>query len=155
MGLSFTIAAGPRQSSHFRVLVSWDTWPYFTVSDSRLPFPSPPTTRRVTVEVFDLASTRQTSALFLPSANRVEITLKVSVCGPWSCFIPVCYNPSIYASLVIMMIESDFAIAEHRTPSVVESPFLFTTLPSGSKLKHVWMQMVDGAFGVFLCFEIH
>jgi hypothetical protein len=33
---------------------------YFTVSDLRLPFSSPPTTRRVTVEVFDPASTRVT-----------------------------------------------------------------------------------------------
>jgi hypothetical protein len=40
------------------VLVSWDSWPYFTVSDSRLPFPSLPTTRRATVEVFDPASTQ-------------------------------------------------------------------------------------------------
>jgi hypothetical protein len=32
--------------------------PYFTVSDLRLPFSSFPTTRRVTVEVFDPASTR-------------------------------------------------------------------------------------------------
>jgi hypothetical protein len=40
-----------------RVRVPWDSWPYFTVSDSRLPFSSPPTTRRVTVEVFDPAST--------------------------------------------------------------------------------------------------
>jgi hypothetical protein len=31
---------------------------YFTVSDLRLPFSSPLTTRRVTVEVFDPASTR-------------------------------------------------------------------------------------------------
>jgi hypothetical protein len=45
--LSFTIAAGPQ-----------DSWPYFTVSDSRFPFSSPPTTRRVTVKVFDPASTR-------------------------------------------------------------------------------------------------
>jgi hypothetical protein len=57
-GLSFTIAAGPRQRSHSRVRVSWDSRPYFTVSDSRLPFSLPPTTRRVTVEVFDPASTR-------------------------------------------------------------------------------------------------
>jgi hypothetical protein len=52
-GLSFTIAADPCQCSYF-----WDSWPYFTVSDSRLPFSSPPTTRRVTVEVFDSACTR-------------------------------------------------------------------------------------------------
>jgi hypothetical protein len=48
----------PRQRSHFRVRVPWDSWPYFSVSDSRLPFSSPPTTRRVTVEVFDPASTQ-------------------------------------------------------------------------------------------------
>jgi hypothetical protein len=58
-GLSFTITTGPRQRSHFRVWVPWDSWSYFTVSDSRLPFSSPPTTRRVTVEVFDPASTRE------------------------------------------------------------------------------------------------
>jgi hypothetical protein len=52
-GLSFTIAAGPRQCSHSRVRVPLDSWPYFTVSDS------PPTTRRATVEVYDPASTRE------------------------------------------------------------------------------------------------
>jgi hypothetical protein len=35
-----------------------DLRPYFTVSDLKLSFSSPPTTRRVTVEVFDPASTR-------------------------------------------------------------------------------------------------
>jgi hypothetical protein len=84
-GLSFTIAAGPRQSSHSRIRVPWDSWPYFTVSDSRLPqcggsgprmyipqgtgwpsytlrhrvpFSSPPTTRRAKVEVVVPASTQ-------------------------------------------------------------------------------------------------
>jgi hypothetical protein len=57
-GLSFLYAASPRQRSLFRVRVPWDSWSYFTVSDSRLPFPSPPTARRATVEVFDSASTR-------------------------------------------------------------------------------------------------
>jgi hypothetical protein len=57
-GLSFTIAAGPGQRSHFRVRVPWDSRSYFTVSDLRLPFSSPPTTCRVTVEVFDSVSTR-------------------------------------------------------------------------------------------------
>jgi hypothetical protein len=61
--LSFTIAAGPRQRSHFRVRVPWDSRLYFTVSDSKLPFLSPPTTRRVTVEVFEPASTRVCSDL--------------------------------------------------------------------------------------------
>jgi hypothetical protein len=49
MGLSFAIATGPRQRSDSRVRVPWDSRPYFTVSDSRLPFSSPPTTRRATV----------------------------------------------------------------------------------------------------------
>jgi hypothetical protein len=57
-GLSFTVATGPRHRSHFRVRVPWASWPYFTVSDSRLPFPSPPTTRRAKVEVFVPASTK-------------------------------------------------------------------------------------------------
>jgi hypothetical protein len=60
-GLSFTISAGPRQHSHSRVRVPWDSRPYLTVSDLRLPFSSPPTTRRATVEVFEVfdpASTR-------------------------------------------------------------------------------------------------
>jgi hypothetical protein len=48
-GLSFTVDSGPRQRSHFRVRVSWDSWPYFTVSDSRLPISSPLTTRRTPI----------------------------------------------------------------------------------------------------------
>jgi hypothetical protein len=43
-GLSFVCAAGPCQHSLSRVRVPWDTRPYFTVSDLRLPFSSPPTT---------------------------------------------------------------------------------------------------------------
>jgi hypothetical protein len=45
-------------SSHSWVQVPWDLRPYFTVSDSRLPFSSPPTTHRAMVEVFDPASTQ-------------------------------------------------------------------------------------------------
>jgi hypothetical protein len=56
-GLSFTFAAGPRHRSHFRVRVPWDSWQYFTVSHSRLPSPSSPTTRRATVEVSTLPPT--------------------------------------------------------------------------------------------------
>jgi hypothetical protein len=41
-GLSFTIAAGPHQCSHSQVRVSRDSWPHFTVSDSRLPQPGGP-----------------------------------------------------------------------------------------------------------------
>jgi hypothetical protein len=57
-GLSFVYAAGSYQRSLSRVRVPWDFKPYFTVSHLRLPFSSPPTTLRITVEVFDPASTR-------------------------------------------------------------------------------------------------
>jgi hypothetical protein len=62
-GLSYLCAAGPCQRSLSRVRVPWDLRPYFTVSDLRLPFSSPPTTRRVTVEVFDLSNLKSKSKL--------------------------------------------------------------------------------------------
>jgi hypothetical protein len=43
-GLSFTIAAGPRERSHSQVRVPWALRPYFTVSDLRLPSLSLPMT---------------------------------------------------------------------------------------------------------------
>jgi hypothetical protein len=64
-GLSFVDAVGPCQRSLFLVRVPWDSRPYFTVSDLRLPFSSPPTIRRVTVEVLDPASTRVTILILL------------------------------------------------------------------------------------------
>jgi hypothetical protein len=57
-GLSFVYAAGSCQHNLSQVWVPWYSQPYFTDSDLRLPFSSPPTTCRVTVEVFDPASTR-------------------------------------------------------------------------------------------------
>jgi hypothetical protein len=42
MGLSFTIAADPRQRSHSQVRIPRVSWPHFTVSDSRLPQPEGP-----------------------------------------------------------------------------------------------------------------
>jgi hypothetical protein len=56
MGLYFAYAAGPCQRNLSRVRVPRDSRPYFTVSDLRLPFPSPPTARSVTVEVAALVS---------------------------------------------------------------------------------------------------
>jgi hypothetical protein len=80
-GLSFTIVPDPRQRSHFEARALWDSWKYFTVSDSRLPFSSLPTTRRVTVEVFDPASTRESnsSGKLLPFYN-LERTEYISPC---------------------------------------------------------------------------
>jgi hypothetical protein len=70
-GLSFTIIAGPRQRSHSRIRVPWDSRPHFTVSDSRLPFSLSPTTRRATVEVFDPASIRDT----IPSSKPASVII--------------------------------------------------------------------------------
>jgi hypothetical protein len=86
MGLSFTVAAGPRQRSHSQFRVLRDSWPHFTLSDSRfpqpggpgpriyipqeqggqvtyiprhwVPFSSSPTTRAATADVFDPPFTR-------------------------------------------------------------------------------------------------
>jgi hypothetical protein len=41
-GLPFTSVSGPRQRSRSWVRLSQDSWPYFTVSDSRLPQPGGP-----------------------------------------------------------------------------------------------------------------
>jgi hypothetical protein len=69
-GLSFTIAASPRQRSHSRVRVPWDSRPYFTVSDWILPFLSPPTTCRATVEVFNPASILSLSLMLWLMVSR-------------------------------------------------------------------------------------
>jgi hypothetical protein len=60
-----------------RAVFPWDSRPYFTVSNLRLPFSSPPAIRRVTVEVFDPASTRvrnwnslSLSLMLRPTASR-------------------------------------------------------------------------------------
>jgi hypothetical protein len=56
----FVYAAGPRQRSLSRVRVPWISRPYFSLSVLRIPFSSPPTTSRVTVEVYEPVSTRVT-----------------------------------------------------------------------------------------------
>jgi hypothetical protein len=75
-GLSFIYAAGPCQRSLSRVRVPRDTRLYFTVSDLRLTFSSPPTTRTVTVEVFDPVQLIRLCKLCCckVSVNRVEVT---------------------------------------------------------------------------------
>jgi hypothetical protein len=77
-GLSFVYAAGPRQRILSRVRVPWISQPYFTLSVLRLPFSSPPTTRRVTVEVFDPASTPVTE-YFKSNQSRSYVTTDGSV----------------------------------------------------------------------------
>jgi hypothetical protein len=67
----------PCQRSLSPVRVPWDLRPYFTVSDLRLHFSSPPTTRRITVEVFDTASTRVTQGLSLSLVLRPTVSRPV------------------------------------------------------------------------------
>jgi hypothetical protein len=95
-GLSFVCAAGPCQRSLSRVLVPWDLRPYFTVSDLRLPFSSPPTTRRVMMEVFDPASTRVSSWKLSPesyvttdSQSASLSWYKAPICAYDQIFIPI------------------------------------------------------------------
>jgi hypothetical protein len=95
--VSFTIVAGPHQRSNSRVRVPWDSWPYFTVSNSRLPqlrgsgpriynpqelggpvippgtglLSSPSTTRRATLKAFEPASTRGRLVLQVKSKSKL------------------------------------------------------------------------------------
>jgi hypothetical protein len=79
-GLSFTTAAGPGHPSHSRVWVPWDSWPYFTLSYSRLPFSSPPTIHRATVEVCDSTSAQTNCFLCYNFEKTEKIALPVCVC---------------------------------------------------------------------------
>jgi hypothetical protein len=92
MVLSFTIDAGPRQHSHSQVRVPRDClrfqtpptwrarspylyppgtgWPSYTPRHG-VPFSSPPTTRRVTVEVFDPTSTQDCLCMYVVYYARI------------------------------------------------------------------------------------
>jgi hypothetical protein len=61
MGLSFTVPADPRQRGHSRVRAPRDSWPYFTISDSRLPQPGGPGLR-----------------IYMPQESKVTLWLTVS-----------------------------------------------------------------------------
>jgi hypothetical protein len=114
--LSFTIAAAPREPSHSRVRVPWDSQPHFTVSDSRLPFLSPPTTRKDTVELFDPASTRDDLILKVKVTLRLTVSQSVSLgvephLGPhdqifftvWSLKLYFCGAPSLTRGRVCLL----------------------------------------------------
>jgi hypothetical protein len=76
-GQCFKIAAGPRQRSNSRGRVPWDLLPYFTLSDSRLPFTSPPMTHMATVEILDPDSTQETSLTRLSLMLRPTVSRRV------------------------------------------------------------------------------
>jgi hypothetical protein len=124
-GLIFVCAAGPCHRSLSRVLVSWDLRPYFTLSDLRLPFSSPPTTRRVTVEVFDPASTRVNlskarinSLLYLPRVrDRSHYVEQLVV---------LCYPVGCHGNLVFsnLLPGSDSFVVIRRKGNVISDPLL-------------------------------
>jgi hypothetical protein len=91
--LSFTITVG-LASAVILGSESRGTRDYIAVSYSRLPFPSPPTTRRATVEVFDPTSTRDPGVSKLNCLNitilqgienTVSSNTPIVVCLPISC----------------------------------------------------------------------
>jgi hypothetical protein len=119
-GLSFTIAAGLRQLNQSRVWVPRDSRPYFTVPDSRLPFSSPPTTRRATVEVFHPASIRDLFRPLLPlilsawdpryiASGRTHRQHRLSTVVP---LLGVVAETCLPRSCLAMDVSSDFTIPD-------------------------------------------
>jgi hypothetical protein len=118
MGPSFIYATGPRQRSLSRVWVPWDSWAYFTVSDLRLPFSSPPTTRRVTVQIFEPASTLVFTdwlVLFITSRHGQRRKHRSSVVVqllPWNWYVRVGWlsryiAPAVVRSLISLSLPSN------------------------------------------------
>jgi hypothetical protein len=105
-GLSFIHAAGSCQRSHSQVWVPSNSRPYFTVSFFRLPFSSPPTTRRVTVEVFDPASTRvMLNSIIKPRllSKKFQILTVVSTYNPSNN--SILYRPAFRQHCIFSKIE--------------------------------------------------
>jgi hypothetical protein len=108
-GLSFVNASGPCRRS-----LSCDWRPSVTVAYLRLPFSSPPTTRRVTGEVFDPASTRGCRLSFpyllsiWYSTDRIENT--VSNIPSVVAYVFVTVGTCIPSRCLAMAIFSVFAI---------------------------------------------
>jgi hypothetical protein len=119
-GLSFVCAAGPYQRSLSRVRVPWDLRPYFTISDLRLPFSSPPKTRRVTVEVFDPASTR-VKVSSLPSLSLMSCIVGLNseslvqrlhlICALWVQRVNCCLEKGLRLVAVLSLLRNDFSVA--------------------------------------------
>jgi hypothetical protein len=113
-GLLFTIAAGPRQRSRSRVRVPWDST-IFSVSDSTLPFSSPPTTRRATVEVIDPAFTRdkiwEDPVYYFPwnDTDRIENDgSNYSSIVAYIFFAAVTFLPSRYLATILESLPSSY-----------------------------------------------
>jgi hypothetical protein len=128
--------------AHSRVRVPWDSWLYFTVSDSRLPFSSPPTTRRATVEVFDPSSTRVSHLLlYICLAYRIGDTESNSpaICCHENVCLPCCENNAYRAVGWQWTPGFDSYIPALRSclPSVSQQP----TVPASRRLPMQWIHM--------------
>jgi hypothetical protein len=125
-GLSFTIAFGPRQLSHSRVRVPWDSWSYFSVSHSRFPSSSPPTTRRVTVEIFDPNSKRDSTEwllmIFVSFVTRYEQRTEHTFERFVSCNLRIrCHGNSCLATCYLVKIRS--VVMETGTGTLLSNGF--------------------------------
>jgi hypothetical protein len=138
----------------------WPTRSNFTLSDLRLPFSSPPTTRRVTVEVFDPAPTLMIARLCLmlrPTVSRplyleikhpygtydqifiISVTVTVLFCGVpsltrgWVCLL---YMLLAVVSTVFLGTES-LGTREHILPSQIwDFPFRRLRRLAGSRWRY-------------------
>jgi hypothetical protein len=134
-GLSFTIAAGPSQRSYSRVRAPWDSRPYF-VSDLRLPFSSPPTTRRVMVEVFDPASTRVpdlrlTTYIISRRTHRKHIRCPArDICEPYRkhLFLYCCIYSRLHSKWNYPIVACVFVVAGMCLPSRCPATGLHITI---------------------------
>jgi hypothetical protein len=73
VGICLLYVAGTCHRSLSLVRVPRDSQPYFTVSDLRVLFSSPPTILRVTMEVFDSASTRVYTGRYIAIRDNIII----------------------------------------------------------------------------------
>jgi hypothetical protein len=139
MGLSLIIATGPRQRSQSQIRVPRDSWPHFALSNSRLsrpggrcslihippetrwpsytpshwvPFLSPPTSCRATVEIFNLAFTRDSSKTESESyvtSDSQSASLSWNKAPIWG------LRPDIYYFLTITVLQWWSALSDDRT----------------------------------------
>jgi hypothetical protein len=91
MSMSFLIVAGPRQRSHSRVPVRRNSWPYFSVSDSRLQQPGEPGPRiYIPQEQGGGLPNITRIALYSVCADRTENSASiVGTCLPNHCIVMV------------------------------------------------------------------
>jgi hypothetical protein len=123
MGLPLTIAADLHQRSHSWFRVPWDSWPYFTVSDSRLSQPGGPGPR--------IYVPRNRVAQLYPQAlgysSQVKVTLRLTVSQSVSLVLSPLRGswPNIYYCLTITVLFLWGALSDERT----RLPFVYAAGP--------------------------